>query len=81
MSTMPIQKKKKLPPGSIVPDMEEVPMSEIQRVMDMQQGTLVRKAIEQGTFTSPADAAKNSMTITEKMLQDELKRRESMKRK
>ncbi len=81
MSTMPIQKKKKLPPGSIVPDMEEVPMSEIQRVMDMQQGTLVRKAIEQGTFTSPADAAKNSMTITEKMLQDELKRREMMKKK
>ncbi len=81
MSTMPIQKKKKLPPGSIVPDMEEVPMSEIQRVMDMQQGTLVRKAIEQGTFTSPADAAKNSMTITEKMLQDEIKRREMMKKK
>jgi hypothetical protein len=81
MSTMPIQKKKKLPPGSIIPDMEEVPMSEIQRVMDMQQGTLVRKAIEQGTFTSPADAAKNSMTITEKMLQDELKRREMMKKK
>lgn len=81
MSTMPVQKKKKLPPGSIVPDMEEVPMSEIQRVMDMQQGTLVRKAIEQGTFTSPADAAKNSMTITEKMLQDELKRREMMKKK
>ena len=81
MSTMPVQKKKKLPPGSIVPDMEEVPMSEIQRVMDMQQGTLVRKAIEQGTFTSPADAAKNSMTITEKMLQDELKRREQLKRK
>ena len=78
---MPVQKKKKLPPGSIVPDMEEVPMSEIQRVMDMQQGTLVRKAIEQGTFTSPADAAKNSMTITEKMLQDELKRREMMKKK
>lgn len=81
MSTMPIQKKKKLPPGSIVPDMEEVPISEIQRVMDMQQGTLVRKAIEQGTFTSPADAAKNSMTITEKMLQDEIKRREMMKKK
>lgn len=81
MSTMPIQKKKKLPPGSIVPDMEEVPMSEIQRVMDMQQGILVRKAIEQGTFTSPADAAKNSMTITEKMLQDEAKRRESIKGK
>lgn len=81
MSTMPIQKKKKLPPGSIIPDMEEVPMSEIQRVMDMQQGTLVRKAIEQGTFTSPADAAKNSMTITEKMLQDEIKRREMMKKK
>jgi len=81
MSTMPVQKKKKLPPGSIVPDMEEVPMSEIQRVMDMQQGTLVRKAIEQGTFTSPADAAKNSMTITEKMLQDELKRREMMKKR
>ena len=81
MSTMPVQKKKKLPPGSIVPDMEEVPMSEIQRVMDMQQGTLVRKAIEQGTFTSLADAAKNSMTITEKMLQDELKRREMMKKR
>lgn len=81
MSTMPVQKKKKLPPGSIVPDMEEVPMSEIQRVMDMQQGSLVKKAIEQGTFTSPADAAKNSMTITEKMLQDELKRREQMKKK
>jgi len=81
MSTMPIQKKKKLPPGSIIPDMEEVPMSEIQRVMDMQQGTLVRKAIEQGTFTSPADAAKNSMTITEKMLQDEIKRREMMKKR
>ncbi len=62
-------------------DMGEVPMSEIQRVMDEQQSTLVKKAIEQGTFTSPADAAKNSMTITEKMLQDELKRRQSMKRK
>lgn len=81
MSTMPIQKKKKLPPGSIVPDMEEVPMSEIQRVMDEQQGSLVKKAIDQGTFTSPADAARNSMTITEKMLQDELKRREQLKRK
>ncbi len=81
MSTMPIQKKKKLPPGSIMPDTDEVPMSEIQRVMDQQQGNLVKKAIEQGTFTSPADAARNSMTITEKMLQDELKRRESMKRK
>jgi len=81
MSTMPIQKKKKLPPGSIVPDMEEVPISEIQRVMDMQQSSLIKKAIDQGTFTSPADAAKNSMTITEKMLQDEIKRRELLKGK
>jgi len=62
-------------------DMGEVPMSEIQRVMDMQQSSLIKKAIEQGIFTSPADAAKNSMTITEKMLQDELKRREQLKRK
>jgi hypothetical protein len=81
MSTMPMQKKKKLPPGSIMPDTDDVPISEIQRVMDMQQSSLIKKAIEQGTFTSPADAARNSMTITEKMLQDELKRRESMKRK
>jgi hypothetical protein len=64
-----------------IEDMGEVPMSEIQRVMDQQQGTLVQKAIDQGTFTSPADAARNSMTITEKVLQDELKRREQMKRK
>lgn len=62
-------------------DMGEVPMSEIQRVMDEQQSTLVKKAIEQGRFTSPADAAKNSMTITEKMIQDELKRRELLKGK
>lgn len=81
MSTMPIQKKKKLPPGSIVPDMEDVPISEIRRVLDMQQDSLIKKAIDQGTFTSPADAAKNSMTITEKMLQDELKRREMMKKR
>jgi hypothetical protein len=81
MSTMPMQKKKKLPPGSIMPDTDDVPISEIQRVMDMQQGNLVKKAIEQGRFISPADAAKNSMTITEKMLQDELKRRELLKGK
>jgi hypothetical protein len=81
MSTMPMQKKKKLPPGSIVPDTDDVPISEIMRVMDEQQNSLVKKAIDQGTFTSPADAAKNSMTITEKMLQDEIKRREQLKRK
>ena len=81
MSTMPMQKKKKLPPGSIVPDTDDVPISEIMRVMDEQQNSLVKKAIDQGTFTSPADAAKNSMTITEKMLQDEIKRREQLQGK
>lgn len=64
-----------------IQNMGEVPMSEIQRVMDQQQATLVQKAIDQGTFTSPAEAAKNSMTITEQMLQDEIKRREQLKRK
>jgi hypothetical protein len=44
MSTMPIQKKKKLPPGSIVPDTDDVPAEVIQRMKDEKETEKYRKA-------------------------------------
>jgi hypothetical protein len=44
MSTMPIQKKKKLPPGSIIPDTDGVPAEVIQRMRDKEESEKYLKA-------------------------------------
>lgn len=44
MSTMPIQKKKKLPPGSIIPDTDDVPVEVIQRMKDERESEEYLKA-------------------------------------
>lgn len=54
MSTMPIQKKKKLPPGSIVPDMDEVPPEVVQRIRDAQD---VESFLKANPDISPAPPA------------------------
>jgi hypothetical protein len=54
MSTMPIQKKKKLPPGSIVPDTDDVPVEVIQRMKDERE---TEKYLKANPDVTPAPSA------------------------
>lgn len=74
MSTMPIQKKKKLPPGSIVPDTGDVPAEVIQRMKDEKETEKYLKA--NPDITPSSQPYKNNAEY----LKEEELNRERMKR-
>ena len=74
MSTMPIQKKKKLPPGSIVPDTGDVPAEVIQRMKDEKE---TEKYLKANPDVTPAPAPYKTNA---EYLKEEAENREKMLR-